>query len=139
MGFTPKKTVYRLDFEGTDLDGLEVRMRGGKLGQVFDFAGLVGIDESNATAADVQLMMSQYQELADHIIEWNCEDEDGNPVPATLEGLKTLELRYVNMISQAWQKAEVDVPGPLPSGSPSGRLPDLLEIPMTMIPESLAS
>lgn len=138
MGFTPKKTVYRLDFEGTDLDGLEMRMRGGNLGQAFGFSGLVGVNESNATAADVRLMMSQYQELADHIIEWNYEDEDGNPVPADLEGLKTLELRYVKMIAEAWQRAQVDVPGPLPSGSPSGP-PDLPEIPMAPIPASLAS
>lgn len=139
MGFTPKRTVYRLDFEGTDLDGLEVRMSGGSLALAFDFSPLIGVTDSNATAADVQLLMSQYEELADHIIEWNCEDEDGNPVPADLEGLKTLELRYVNMIAEAWQRAQVDVPGPLSRDSNSGQLPDVLSIPMAPIPASLAS
>lgn len=139
MGFTPPRTVYRLDFEGTDLDGLEMRMRGGKLASAFASAGLVGIDESNATAADVQLMLSQYQELADHIIEWNCEDEAGNPVPADIEGLKALELRYVRIIAEAWQRAQVNVPGPLPQHSSSGRLPDVPSVPMAPIPASLAS
>lgn len=139
MGFTPKQTVYRLDFEDTDLDGLEVRIRGGKLAQAFTSAGLVGITESNATAADVQLMLSQYQDLANHIVEWNLDDEDGNPVVADLGGLQTLELRYVKMIADAWQRAQVDVPGPLPQPSTSGRLPDVLSVPMAPIPESLAS
>lgn len=139
MGFTPKKTIYRLDFEGTDLDGLEVRMRGGKLASAFATAGLVGVTEANATAADVQLLLSQYEELADHIIEWNLEDDEGNPVAPGLEGLQSLEIRYVKMIGDAWQRAQVDVPGPLPQPSSSGQLPDVLSVPMAPIPASLAS
>lgn len=139
MGFTPKKTIYRLDFEGTDLDGLEVRIRGGKLAQAFASASLVGINETNATAADVQLMLSQYQDLADHIVEWNLENEAGEEVAPDLAGLQTLELRYVRMIADAWQRAQVDVPGPLPQPSSSGQLPDVLSVPMAPIPASLAS
>lgn len=139
MGFTPKKTIYRLDFEGTDLDGLEVRMRGGKLGAAFASAGLVGVTDANATSADVKLLLSQYEELADHIVEWNLEDDAGNPVAPDLEGLQGLELRYVKMISDAWRNAQVNVPGPLPQPSSSGQLPDVLSVPMAPIPESLSS
>lgn len=138
-GFTPPKTVYRLDFTGTELEGLEVRMRGGKLRAAFDSLPLVGVNETNATAEDARLMLAQYGELAAHLISWNVTDEDDQEVPPTLEGLKTLELRHVQMITTAWQRAQVDVPGPLPSSSPTGPLPDLPMIPMTAIPESLAS
>lgn len=139
MGFKPPRSVYRLDFEGTELEGLEMRMRGGKLAQAFAATDLVGISETNATKEDVELALGQYQELADHLISWNYEDDDNRPVPANLDGLKTMEIRHVNMIAAAWQKAQVDVPGPLPSASSPGPLPDLPMIPMGGIPESLAS
>lgn len=139
MGFKPPRTVYRLDFEGTELEGLEVRMRGGKLGAAFDGIQLVGITEDNATAADVKLAMAQYEELAAHLISWNYEDDNDQPVKPDLDGLKGMEIRHVNMIAAAWQRAQVDVPGPLPSASPSTPPTDLPQIPMAVIPESLAS
>jgi hypothetical protein len=138
-GFTPPRTVYRLDFEGTELEGLEVRMRGGKLAQAFDTVQLVGITEANATAEDAKLALDQYKDLAGHIISWNLEDEDGQPVTPDLEGLKTQELRHIRMIAAAWQRAQVDVPGPLPSESSSTSTPDLLMIPMESIPASLVN
>lgn len=137
--FTRPRTTYRLDFADTDLDGLEVRMRGGKLRTVFDQLPLVGVTDANATPEDAKLMLAQYEELAAHLVDWNMVDDDGNDIPATLEGLKDLELRHVQMIATAWQRAQVDVPGPLPSSSSTGPLPDLPMIPMTAIPESLAS
>lgn len=140
MGFTPKKTIYRLDFEGTDLDGAEVRMRASSLGLAFDVVGLIGVDEDNATPEDIERALQQYVELADHLVSWNLDDDNGDPLPADLEGLKTLEIRYVRMIAEAWQRAQVDVPGPLPSGLSNGQQPpDLLGIPMATIPASLAS
>lgn len=138
-GFVFPKTTYRLDFDGTELQGLEVRMRGGKLGTVFEQLPLVGVTEATATPEDAKLMLAQYGELAAHLISWNAKDEAGNDLPPTLEGLKAQELRHVQMIATAWQRAQVDVPGPLPNGSSTGPLPDLPQIPMTAIPESLAS
>lgn len=138
-GFTPPRTQYRLDFTGTELEGLEVVMRGGKLAQAFETIHLVGVSEASVTAADAKLALAQYEEFADHLIEWNITDEKGRKVPATLDGLKTQEIRHVNMIAAAWQRAQVDVPGPLPSGSSPTSTPDLLMIPMESIPASLAS
>lgn len=138
-GFTPPRTVYRLDFEGTELEGLEVRMRGGKLGAAFDTVQLVGVTEKNATAADAKLALAQYEEMADHLISWNVMDKNGQEVPANLEGLKTQETRHVNMIAAAWQRAQVDVPGPLPRDSSPSPTPDLPMIPMESIPASLVS
>lgn len=138
-GFTPPRTVYRLDFEGTELEGLEVRMRGGKLATVFDTVQLIGVTEENATASDAKLALAQYKEMADHLIDWNVTDENGRAVPATLKGLKSQETRHVNMIAAAWQRAQVDVPGPLPRNSSPSPTPDLPMIPMESIPASLAS
>lgn len=138
-GFTPPQTQYRLDFTGTELEGLEVVMRGGKLAQAFETIHLIGVTETSATAADAKLALAQYEEFADHLIEWNITDQKGKKVPATLEGLKTQEIRHIKMIAAAWQRAQVDVPGPLPSGSLPTPTPDLLTIPMESIPASLVS
>lgn len=139
MGFKAPRTIYRLDFEGTDLEGLDMRMRGGKLGDAFDVVQLVGVTEGTATAADVKLALSQYEDLADHIIEWNLTDDADQPIAPDLDGLKTLETRHVNMIAAAWQRAQVDVPAPLERGSKSSPEPDLSSIRMETLPASLAS
>lgn len=139
MGFKFPSTIYRLDFEGTELEGLEVRMRGGKLRQAFATVQLVGVTEANVTAADAALALEQYQDLADHIVEWNAEDDDGNPVAPDLEGLQSQETRHVQMIAAAWQRAQVDIPAPLPRASSSSPATDLSSIRMETLPASLAS
>lgn len=138
-GFTPPKTIYVLDFDGTELAGLKAKMRGGKLGAAFEVAPLVGADLDNLTSENTKAALAQYEDMAAHLVEWNILDDTGNKVPATLDGLKTLEVRHVNMIAEAWQRAQVGVPGPLPIASPTGPPPDLPTIPMMEIPASLAS
>jgi len=140
MGFKPPRSKYRLDFEGTDLDGLEVVMLGGKLGDAFTTISQVsGVDVTVPTIANAEVALSQYEEMAAHIVSWNLTDDDENPVEPNLEGLKTLEVRYVNMIATAWQKAQVGVPGPLPSSSNTTPDTALSSIRMETLPASLAS
>ena len=140
MGFKPPRSKYRLDFEGTDLDGLEVVMLGGKLGDAFTTISQVsGVDVTVPTIANAEVALSQYEEMAAHIVSWNLTDDDENPVEPNLEGLKTLEVRYVNMIATAWQKAQVGVPGPLPSSSNTTPDTALSSIRMDTLPASLAS
>jgi len=140
VGFKVPKTIYRLDFTGTELEGLEVRMRGGKLGDAFSsIQQAAGVDLANATIADAEVALSQYEDMAAHLIEWNAEDDDGNELTPDLAGLKAMEVRHVNMIAAAWQKAQVDVPSPLPHGSRNTPEPDLSSIRMEALPASLAS
>lgn len=138
-GFKAPKTIYRLDFAGTELDGLEVRMTGGKLRDVFAAVRLVGVTDETLTAADAELAMSQYQDMADHIISWNLEDDNDQPIAPDLDGLKSLETRHIQMIAAAWQKAQVDIPAPLPGASNSSPTTDLSTIRMEALPERLAS
>jgi hypothetical protein len=144
MGFTPKSTVYLLQFEGEDLAGLEVRMRAAKLGVLFIGPEAFAVDErmqagEKPTAADLEAVTFEFRSLADHLVSWNLDDDGGNPVPATLEGLKTLEVPLVARITKAWQSAMKEVPAPLSKRSSNGALPDLSSIPMASIPASLAS
>jgi hypothetical protein len=147
MGFTPRRTVYILDFEGTDWDGAEVKMGATKLGAVFAAPALLGAQKRVAAGAgdvlpepeDVDAMLGEFADLAAHLISWNIEDEDGNPAPADLDGLKAQELPFVMAIAQAWQAAMKDVAPPLPPRSSNGVLPDVLSAPMEPIPASLLS
>ena len=139
MGFVPPTTVYRLQFEG-DYAGLEVRMRASRIRLFFDAQDLIGLDPSSMTAEQVERAVEIFQVIADHMISWNVETEQGEKVPATLDGLLDQEMPMVGRIFAEWQKAMVDVPGPLLRPSSSGATPDLSSLPMEPLSlESLAS
>lgn len=146
MGYTPRSTVYTLDFTGTEHEGLEVEMRASKLGPLFDAPELLGIMSRAAepgampSASDIAMGLAKYEEIAEHLVSWNIEDGKGNPVPANLDGLKTQELPLIRLINDVWQLSMGALAPPLSNGSSSGASePDLTGIPMTTIPASLLS
>lgn len=139
MGYTPRRHIYLLQFEGAEYEGLEVRMRPGKLGMIFDAQSLTAVDITNPTAEDVAGLIEQFEILADHLVSWNVQEEDGTPVPANLDGLKDMEIPFVARIAAAWQQAMGDVTGPLSQPSNSSRPPDSLSLPMEPLAGSLAS
>lgn len=134
MGYRPPTTIYRLEFEGEEYAGLEVRMRAAKLGVILDAQDLASISPDQLTAADAERITDELTSLADHLVSWNVEYDDGEPVPPDLKGLRFLEMPLVARIFLAWQRAMTDVTPPLPFGSPPSRPPDVLAMPM----ESLA-
>jgi hypothetical protein len=138
MGYTPRKTVYLLEFEGTEHAGLQVKMRAGKMEMLFSGGALLRIDQHNPTAQDVEAVTDEVRSFVDHLISWNIEDEQGRPVPATLEGVRAQEIPLIALIMKQWQAAMGDVTGPLSPSSPPG-LPDLAGIPTGTIPASLLS
>ena len=88
-GFEARRTVYKLDFEGTDLEGLEVRMRAGRLGDMLDPSNAeigLNIDPDNPSAEDIKAVRAKFEMIAEYLASWNLV-EDGVPVPATIEGL----------------------------------------------------
>jgi hypothetical protein len=138
-GFEAPRTIYKLDFEGTDLEGLEVRMRAGRLGDMLDPSNAdigLDIDPDNPSAEDIKAVRAKFEMIAEYLASWNL-TEDGVPVPATIEGLMDQEPAFVGRIFAAWQKAQVDVSGPLPSSSTSTSPPDLSSIPTESLSPSL--
>ncbi len=96
MGFQRKRKMYKLDFEGTEWDGLVVKLGGLTTGEYLDFVSVAGPtdDGDNQTAQMIQM-------LADHLMSWNLED-DGEPIPTTLEGLKSNDIQMNMAIVHAW-------------------------------------
>lgn len=124
MGFRPKNKVYRLIWaEDHDLHGFEVQARAMRLGEMLSMVSVVAAAKDEV--GDFEGLVDQFAKV---LVSWNWEDEGGDPVPATAEGLRTLETPDFFALLDAYINAGVGVSGPLPNGSPSGR-PSPAELP----------
>lgn len=93
MGYRPPSTVRKLDFTGTEHEGLEVATRSIPLGALLDVIERV---------ADPDASRDMYALFAGSLEGWNVEDSFGDPVPATLDGLLSLDATFVLELMTAW-------------------------------------
>jgi hypothetical protein len=139
MGFKVQRKTYKLRFQGTDLDGLVVVARSLTTGQLLELesARLARAEGGKGSEGATQEMVRL---LADALVEWNADDENGQPIPPTLEGLLSQDSDFSMAIINAWQEAVVGARAPLSQTSSDGQ-PSALEasIPMDVPSESLAS
>ncbi|HEV2375865.1 MAG TPA: hypothetical protein VGS19_27320 [Streptosporangiaceae bacterium] len=131
-------TLYKLVFEGRD--GLEVTAEGLNTGDLFDLMELAGSlpDDVTKVKLDAETrnaVMKLMTTLADALDSWNVEDRKGQPVPATLDGLKTQNLGLVMDIIGAWIGAQTGVSDDLGKDSSSGPT-SALERSLPMAPPS---
>ncbi len=143
-----KRTVYTLDFADTELDGLTVKATGAPIGTLLDLIGMIDLAErlGASTTADAEAGPEALRAVGELLAgfakvlrSWDLEDDDGTAVPATLEGLRTLEMRHAMLVISTWAGAASAVPAPLSSGSSGGQPPPELSIPMELGSPSLAS
>lgn len=112
MGYRKIPKIYTLVLDG-DLEGLIVRMKGLKLGQMRSLLAIMD-DEDSRTLDELPKF------LARHIVSWNLEDEQGQPIPADESGLNELEVEEVLTLSNKWMDELTGVKEDLGKGSPSG-------------------
>lgn len=126
MGYKPNRTMYKLDFSETELAGLEITARGSTVSGLMELAGLAGDLDGldTATAGDMKELMEKLRKMfapfARVLDSWNVEDDDGAPVPATLDGLLSQELPFVKEVIEAYVSELAAAPPPLPGSSGSG-------------------
>jgi len=109
MGFRLNR-VYELRWEKGDLAGLEVDIRKTTVDVVEQIRSAVTNEDFGAL-------------LAGHVLRWNYEDAEGNPVPVEASAiLANLEREELVAIGSAWYEAAVGVTAPLDRGSTSGEL-----------------
>ncbi|MGR6923083.1 hypothetical protein ACU635_53265 [[Actinomadura] parvosata] len=132
MGYKRPTKVYKLVFaEDDDMAGLEVRARSMSTGALLDMAPLLDLKLSaSPTAEEMESIAELLEKFAQVLVSWNLEDEDGQPVPATLEGLLDQDIDFVIRIIMAWADAISGVPAPLPQTSPDGEPSLAASIPM---------
>ncbi|MFG2913360.1 hypothetical protein ACGF0D_10775 [Kitasatospora sp. NPDC048298] len=127
--FVVRPKAYRLVFQDADLAGLEVTARSLNTGQFLEFQA-ARLRQASGGAAAEPATQTMLQMLADAIVSWNAQDEDGRPIPPTMDGLCGLELDFNMAIISAWMDAINGVPAPL-SGTSAGGQPSVeASIPM---------
>lgn len=120
MGFKLKRKTYLLEFEDPEFEGLMVEVTSAPLGQFIDLSNMAQLAEQKDEAAAVEATLTLFKSFADCLVTWNLEDENDKPVPATFEGLKTLDVEAAMYIIQSWMTAIGGVSAPLGSASTGG-------------------
>lgn len=116
MGYKLPKTTALLVFENEDYKGAEIRVRlNVPVGIYLDV--LLGGDitvPGSATSALVEAALKL-------IVDWNLEDDNGKPVPLTLDGLTShVDLALLNLIVSEWAEAS-NPSAPLEQPSANGK------------------
>jgi len=103
-GFRLQKRTARLVFSG-DYEGAEIVVR-------LDVPVSVFIDIQDMVANNDQLRV--FEIFGEKVLaEWNLEDDDGQPLPATANGMKDVPLQFANLIIEQWVEVSTQPPDPL--------------------------
>lgn len=134
MGCRRNPKRYRIRIaDGGDYDGLDVTMRSVSIAELRTLSG-------SGEESDGRDGFDRMAELvASHMVEWNREDEDGQPLPPTMESLEDEEPSLVHLIIDKWTDAVAGVSAPLEQPSNSGAAAPVESIPMAPLSPSLAS
>lgn len=125
MSFTRKRKVYNLDFEGTEYEGLEVKVRGLTTGEYLEIVSLSAPGTEGDKETESMLRM-----FSDHLVSWNLLDEETNlPVDTTYEGVITNDFVMNMFIINAWTGAIASIPEKTEKKSVTGGDPLVASIP----------
>jgi len=112
-----------LDFAGTELDGLTVRMRPTSIGGLLDIAAvaenLEGLGDGESPAKLREQLRKVLEPLAAVLASWNL-TAGGQPVPADLDGLLRLTPPMLGRIVSAYVAAQAQPGEELGKDSTSG-------------------
>lgn len=129
-GYVRQRRVYRLRFADEDLAGLVVSARSAPVRQFIGLARLAEMQDGSAKPEDMEKVDELLRGFADCLIDWNLQDEDGMPVPATLDGIYSQDVDFVLQIVFAWIEAIAGVSVPLGQPSSDGGRSVAPSIPM---------
>lgn len=117
MGFRPEPTIYNLNFQGTSLDGLHVRMSCASLSEYNEMmhAAFSGgePDEDGNVKLNKEMIEANDRVLelfANHLVSWDLEDLVGQPVPTSRSGMDSQERVIISQLLLSWQIAMVNIP-----------------------------
>lgn len=121
VGFEAPSTGSKLDFTGTPYEGLEVTADSVPMGMMLDvMAAYTAFTEGGNDPARIAPAFASLSESFASVLEsWNVERK-GVQVPATLEGIRSLDFTFAVAIIVAWITGTTSAPPPLPGDSTSG-------------------
>jgi hypothetical protein len=125
MSFKRRRKVYKLDFSGTEYDGLEVKVRGLTTGEYLDIVSLGATAEEGGKETEKLLLL-----FSSHLVSWNLTDgDDDEPVPTDFEGVKSNDFTMNTFIINAWTDAIASVPAGTEKKLPAGESSPTASIP----------
>lgn len=136
MGFKAKATILKLKFVDDEYEGLEIRAKSPSMGAFLEIAELADVDVTSADADDVAAVLKLFEHFVNSVKDWNLEDDDGEPVPTTVDGLKTLDINFVMDVIGAWMDGVKGMSPGLPPPSESGPPSQEASIPMEALSPS---
>ncbi len=143
--YQPKRKLYQLRFE--DHPGFEVTMRGlsidGFMSLARSAAKTQGLDMSALKGPELEQAMDDidglFTRFASSLKAWNLDDDDGRPVGADLDGVRSQDLDFILEVTMAWMDAIASVDPTLPQpANGHGTFPEE-SIPMEPLSGSLPS
>lgn len=138
-GFVVPRDIYKLEFDGPKYAGIVVRVRAASYGTLLHVDDLFQPQE-NPDYKEVRRRLDELHGLfVEHLVDWNLLEEDGTPVPPTVDGLRSQQGPFTNAIITAWRSTPIEVPAPLGQPSSAGEQSEELQIPMEPQSVSLAS
>lgn len=97
-GFRPKRAPFKLDFSGTEYEGLQVSARPVPMSVMLDVGAAVA-------SGDASAFRHIAATFAYALESWNVEDDDGHPVAADMDGLMSQDPRFVTAVIRSWTEA----------------------------------
>lgn len=120
MAFQRKRKVYELDFTGTGLEGLTMKMRGMVMAEAFQLSSLRDMAEIKDLDQQMSAIRTLFEFVAERIISWDMIDENGESIEPTADALMSLDTADAFATLDAWQKAVEGVSAPLDNRSSGG-------------------
>jgi hypothetical protein len=132
MGYVPPVKTYRIDVADGEHAGLSMTLSAVNVAAYLDLLDA----ETNTIAGSTAEMRAMLADFAANVIDWNLETKDGVPIPATLDGLRTLTFDFALVLCGHWLSAMGTVePAPAPGAPLDGF--DETDLPMTVLTPAL--
>lgn len=139
VGVQVPKRTYVLQFGDApgdeDLAGVEIKVRPPTVAESLEHHDMSWYrDPTTSEAERTKRLAELYAVFAGRLVSWNL-DDDGVPLPATLDGLHALPQDVGGRILGSWLWETATVPRPLPQDSNTGSASvDESQIPMEASP-----
>lgn len=109
MGYRKKAKTYHLTWaEDNELHGLEVSLKGLTVAKILSLgssASAVTTDAKGALTGGTAEAEDMFETFASSLVRWNLEDEEGIPVPATFDGVKSQDFDFILDLIITWMEA----------------------------------
>jgi hypothetical protein len=132
-GYRRQPKQYRLRFEDPDMEGFVCLA---KSVTVDEFIELSAMAAGMATGQTSDLTPI-FELLSRSIVEWNLEDDEGEPLKPTTEVIRAQDIDFTMSILMGWMGAIASVSPPLSGSSPNGGIPSEVSAQLASLSQSL--